>query len=268
VTVLPENEMTWSRIDCESRIPPLARRAMAVSACSSAFTPSALTMRASWAAMTSSAIGWNSRRWQREVMVGRTLSDSVVARMNFTQGGGSSSVLRSALKASLVSWWTSSMMKTLNGQADGRELALVADALGVLEAAVGRGVDLDDVEAAALLDREADRVVDGEVGLGAAGAVERLGEDARGGRLAGAARADEKVGVGQAASSRGRCGGSGRCAPARPAHRSGGAPAAGDDLEAGFGHVVRGKGRTRGVSTERCSAYSHSIVAGGLDETS
>jgi hypothetical protein len=39
-------------------------------------------------------------------------------------------------------------------------------------------------------------------------------------------------------------------------------------LEAGFGHVVRGKGRTRGVSTERWSAYSHSMVAGGFDETS
>lgn len=100
-------------------MPPAASRAMAFRACSSAVTPSALTIRASCAAMTSSEIGWNSRRWQRDVMVGSTLSASVVARMNLTQGGGSSSVLRSALKASLVSWCTSSMMKTLNGQLAG-----------------------------------------------------------------------------------------------------------------------------------------------------
>jgi hypothetical protein len=48
-----------------------------------------------------------------------------------------------------------------------RELALIADLLGVLDGAVGGGVDLDDVEAVALLDREADRVVEGEVRLGA-----------------------------------------------------------------------------------------------------
>jgi len=38
------------------------------------------------------------------------------------------------------------------------ELALIADLLGVLDGAVGGGVDLDDVEAVALLDREADRI--------------------------------------------------------------------------------------------------------------
>ncbi|OQC28024.1 MAG: hypothetical protein BWX70_02002 [Verrucomicrobia bacterium ADurb.Bin070] len=46
-------------------------------------------------------------------MVGRTLSPSVVAKMNFTCGGGSSSVLSSALKAAVESMWTSSMMMIL-----------------------------------------------------------------------------------------------------------------------------------------------------------
>jgi formiminotetrahydrofolate cyclodeaminase len=42
-------------------------------------------------------------------MVGRILLASVVAKMNFTCGGGSSRVLSSALKAALESMWTSSM---------------------------------------------------------------------------------------------------------------------------------------------------------------
>ena len=51
--------------------------------------------------------------WQRERMVAGILWYSVVARMNTTWGGGSSSVFSSALKASGVSMWTSSMMKIL-----------------------------------------------------------------------------------------------------------------------------------------------------------
>jgi hypothetical protein len=42
-----------------------------------------------------------------------TLRISVVAKTNFTCGGGSSSVFRSALNALVESMWTSSMMKTL-----------------------------------------------------------------------------------------------------------------------------------------------------------
>jgi len=39
---------------------------------------------------------------------------SVVAKMNFTRGGGSSSVFRRALKAAPEIWWTSSMIQILN----------------------------------------------------------------------------------------------------------------------------------------------------------
>src|SRR3989344_257154 len=46
-------------------------------------------------------------------MVGGILSSSVVARINIACVGGSSRVLRSASKAGLVSWWASSIMKTL-----------------------------------------------------------------------------------------------------------------------------------------------------------
>ena len=51
-----------------------------------------------------------SKRWQRDRMVIGIFSTSVVAKMNLTCGGGSSSVLSRALKAALDSMWTSSMM--------------------------------------------------------------------------------------------------------------------------------------------------------------
>ena len=51
--------------------------------------------------------------WQRERMVSGILWYSVVAKMNFTRGGGSSSVFRSALNAPVESMWTSSMIQIL-----------------------------------------------------------------------------------------------------------------------------------------------------------
>ncbi len=51
--------------------------------------------------------------WQRERMVSGILWYSVVAKMNFTRGGGSSRVFRRALKAPVESMWTSSMIQIL-----------------------------------------------------------------------------------------------------------------------------------------------------------
>ena len=51
-----------------------------------------------------------SKRWQRDKIVTGIFCTSVVAKMNLTWAGGSSSVFRRALKACLVSMWTSSMM--------------------------------------------------------------------------------------------------------------------------------------------------------------
>ena len=59
--------------------------------------------------MTAVGRGRRSRRWQREMIVGRILFGSVVAKMNFTCGGGSSRVFKRALKAGEVSMWTSSI---------------------------------------------------------------------------------------------------------------------------------------------------------------
>ena len=89
----------------------------------------------------------------------------------------------------------------------GRRVGGVADALAqgadLVDAAVGGGVELDQVERAALVEREAG--VAGVVGLAPRGrlAVDGLGEDAAGAGLARAARAGEEVGV------RGRPGGDG-----------------------------------------------------------
>ena len=90
----------------------------------------------------------------------------------------------------------------LEAAVDRREGDLVAQVAHVVDAAVGGGVHLDDVEGRAVGDGDAvaadaagrgRRAVTGAV---RADAVERLGEDARGARLAGAARPREDVGVG------------------------------------------------------------------------
>jgi hypothetical protein len=62
------------------------------------------------AIITSGSIRRRSKRWQRDSTVTGTLRISVVAKMNFTWAGGSSSVFRSALNAFRDSMWTSSMM--------------------------------------------------------------------------------------------------------------------------------------------------------------
>ena len=74
----------------------------------------------------------------------------------------------------------------------------VAKVLDFADATVGGAIDLEDIEAAAILDFLADVVVGIEVGLRAVGAVEGFGEDAGGGGLADPAGADKEEGVGEA----------------------------------------------------------------------
>ncbi len=89
---------------------PVAALATRLRASGSASMPSSLQTRLSSATMFAWVWRWKSNRWHRERMVGSSLWGSVVARTKMTWGGGSSSVLRRALEASLVSMWTSSMM--------------------------------------------------------------------------------------------------------------------------------------------------------------
>ena len=72
--------------------------------------PSALMIIFSFSAMTVSEIGLNSKRWQRDTIVGSTLWASVVAKKNFTCSGGSSKVFNKALKAAVESICTSSII--------------------------------------------------------------------------------------------------------------------------------------------------------------
>ena len=137
----------------------------------------------------------------------------------------------------------------LEGTVTRSVLTLFADLLSVLETTVGGGVDFDDVEAVPLLDRQADRVVEGEIRLGAAGAVQGLGQDAGGGRLAGAAGADEKVGVCHALRLERIAEGPDDMLLPDEFVETAGTPAARDDLEAGFRHWQLGKDGLKRVST-------------------
>src|SRR5678809_283990 len=69
-------------------------------------------------------------------MVTGTLCGSVVARTKVTCGGGSSSVFRRALNASVVSMWTSSMTYTFLRSAAGNAVDYIE-----MDGASNRGID-------------------------------------------------------------------------------------------------------------------------------
>ena len=93
-----------------SRIPPCASLASISAASCSRSIPSHFAIYSSRAVSTGTGIRLKSNRWQRETMVAGNFCSSVVASMNITCAGGSSSVLRSALKALCDSMCTSSIM--------------------------------------------------------------------------------------------------------------------------------------------------------------
>ena len=104
----------WSSSDSPSRTEPWAARAISAMPSSSfASPPSLATMLPKCCISTGTSTRRRSKRWQRDSTVTGTLRTSVVAKMNFTCRGGSSSVLRSALNAPLESMCTSSMRYTL-----------------------------------------------------------------------------------------------------------------------------------------------------------
>jgi len=102
--------------------------------------------------------------------------------MNLMCGGGSSSVLRSALNAAV-----------------GRPVAdVLVEVADVVDAGVRRAVDLGDVERAACRDLEAARADAAGLAGRAFGAIERLRQQARDRRLPDAARPGEEERVGDA----------------------------------------------------------------------
>ena len=106
----PQADITWSRSESASRIPPSACRTMRARAASESPAFSSVAICFSRASIRSTGMRRKSCRWQRERMVSGSLWGSVVAKMNFTCPGGSSSVFSRALKAAPESMCTSSMM--------------------------------------------------------------------------------------------------------------------------------------------------------------
>ena len=122
----------------------------------------------------------------------RDLCSLVVAKMKITWAGGSSSVLGRALNAPLESMWTSSMTNTLYLADHRRVLRLFQKVADVIDAGVARRIDFDHVHRVTARDVLAARAFAARDERIAAGAVERAGEDARGGRLADAAGSRER----------------------------------------------------------------------------
>ena len=92
---------------------PSAFWAMICRASSSALRPCSPAIYLRYSRASLMVMRLKSKIWQRERMVGITLCFSVVAKIKMAWAGGSSSVLRKALKAALESMCTSSMIYTL-----------------------------------------------------------------------------------------------------------------------------------------------------------
>ena len=88
-------------------------RAISRNASSGTAIFSAAAIKRSRSKIFAVAIVRNSNCWQREIIVYGNFPRSVVAIMNTTRSGGSSTVFKSALKEWFESMCTSSMMKIL-----------------------------------------------------------------------------------------------------------------------------------------------------------
>ncbi len=113
--------IAWSSSDSPSRTEPSAARATASSASGATATPSFAAIPAKCPASSATDTRRRSNLWHRLSTVTGTLRSSVVAKMKVTCGGGSSSVLSSALNALRDSMWTSSTMNTFARACIGRK---------------------------------------------------------------------------------------------------------------------------------------------------
>ena len=97
-------------MDNASRIPPSANWAINVNPFSSISIPSFLQTTDNLYLMSCILTLLKSNLWQREIIVGKTLLGSVVAKIKITWAGGSSIVFNNALNAPDVIIWTSSII--------------------------------------------------------------------------------------------------------------------------------------------------------------
>ncbi len=110
---MSDNANAWSNIDKASRTLPLPARVIKANAPASISTFSFSAISLIYPYKVSQSIRRNSYFCIRESIVAGILCGSVVAKKNFTCGGGSSNVFNNALNASRVNMCTSSMMYTL-----------------------------------------------------------------------------------------------------------------------------------------------------------
>ncbi len=193
-TASAESVAAWSSSESPSRRLPSAAVARIRSAPGVTRIFSAAATFESCSAISAVVSARKAKRWQRDTIVGGILCSSVEARMKRACGGGSSSVFRSALNASVVSMWTSSMI----GDPEAVALRRVADRLDqlarVLDLAVGGAVDLVDVEGlAAREDLPARGAFAAGLRRRALLAVERPREEARRRGLADSSRPRQEV---------------------------------------------------------------------------
>ena len=137
-----------------------------------------------------------SNRWQRDRMVIGILCGSVVAKMNFTCSGGSSSVFRSALNALLrehVNFVDDVYFVSRAAWPHRHVLPQLAELSST--SAVARAVDFQHVDVIARGDADANVALVAGRGRRSANAIERLGENAGGRSLPHAARPGEKIRV-------------------------------------------------------------------------
>ena len=116
----PSERTCWSKLSA-SRIHPSLRMAMVSKTSGATSTCSDFMIFCRRLTRSLTVTFLKSNLWQREIMVSGILWGSVVARIKMAWLGGSSKVLSRALKASVVSMWTSSIIKTLNFPCEGEK---------------------------------------------------------------------------------------------------------------------------------------------------
>ena len=131
----------------------------------------------------------------RDSTVAGSFCGSVVANRNLTCGGGSSSVLSSALNELRAQHVHFVDQVDLVAAARRRVLHVVEQLARIIDLGARGRVDFDQIDAAPGLDFAAARALEAGFGADAALAVQALGEDARHRGLADAARAGEQEGV-------------------------------------------------------------------------